>query len=179
MTEKKQDKLPVSQLIGFALNGCGSSCIAGIMGGFLTLYLTDNLLLSMGFITAMMTAARIINAVTEGLSGFLIDMTHTKMGKARPWILGTAFFVALPVFLIFNKIDAYAHVPKEEDDLTPATRENLTLDELKHSWIARANTPCIFISAKERIGIDKLRKNLYSMVREIHAGRYPFNNFLY
>ena len=102
MTEKKQDKLPVSQLIGFALNGCGSSCIAGILGGFLTVYLTDNLLLSMGFITAMMTAARIINAVTEGLSGFLIDMTHTKMGKARPWILGTAFFVALPVFLIFN-----------------------------------------------------------------------------
>ena len=96
MTEKKQDKLPVSQMIGFALNGCGSSCIAGIMGGFLTIYLTDNLLLSMGFITAMMTAARIINAVTEGLSGFLIDMTHTKIGKARPWILGTAFFVALP-----------------------------------------------------------------------------------
>ena len=89
-------------MIGFALNGCGSSCIAGIMGGFLTIYLTDNLLLSMGFITAMMTAARIINAVTEGLSGFLIDMTHTKIGKARPWILGTAFFVALPVFLIFN-----------------------------------------------------------------------------
>lgn len=57
MTEKKQDKLPVSQMIGFALNGCGSSCIAGIMGGFLTIYLTDNLLLSMGFITAMMTAA--------------------------------------------------------------------------------------------------------------------------
>ena len=102
MTEKKQDKLPVSQMIGFALNGCGSSCIAGILGSFLTVYLTDNLLLSMGFITAMMTAARIINAVTEGLSGFLIDMTHTKMGKARPWILGTAFFVALPVFLIFN-----------------------------------------------------------------------------
>lgn len=102
MTEKKQDKLPVSQLIGFALNGCGASCIAGILGSFLTLYLTDNLLLSMGFITVMMTAARIINAVTEGLSGFLIDRTHTKIGKARPWILGTAFFVVLPVFLIFN-----------------------------------------------------------------------------
>ena len=56
MTEKKQDKLPVSQMIGFALNGCGSSCIAGIMGSFLTVYLTDNLLLSMAFITAIMTA---------------------------------------------------------------------------------------------------------------------------
>ena len=84
-----------------------------------------------------------------------------------------------PVFLIFNKIDAYTHIPKEADDLTPATRENRSLEELKHSWIARANTPCIFISAKERIGIDKLRKDLYGMVREIHAGRYPFNNFLY
>lgn len=84
-----------------------------------------------------------------------------------------------PVFLIFNKIDAYSFIQKDEDDLTPATKENMTLDELKNSWIAKANTPCIFISARERINIDKLRKDLYSMVREIHAGRYPFNNFLY
>ena len=84
-----------------------------------------------------------------------------------------------PVFLIFNKIDAYSFIPKDEDDLTPATKENMTLDELKNSWIAKANTPCIFISARERINIDKLRKDLYGMVREIHAGRYPFNNFLY
>ena len=84
-----------------------------------------------------------------------------------------------PVFLIFNKIDAYTYVPKDEDDLTPATKENRTLDELKNSWIAKANTPCIFISARERTNIDKFRKDLYGMVREIHAGRYPFNNFLY
>ena len=84
-----------------------------------------------------------------------------------------------PVFLIFNKIDAYPFIQKDEDDLTPATKENMTLDELKNSWIAKANTPCIFISARERINIDKLRKDLYGMVREIHAGRYPFNNFLY
>lgn len=84
-----------------------------------------------------------------------------------------------PVFLIFNKIDAYTYVPKDEDDLTPATKENRTLDELKKSWIAKANTPCIFISARERTNIDKFRKDLYGMVREIHAGRYPFNNFLY
>ncbi len=84
-----------------------------------------------------------------------------------------------PVFLIFNKIDAYTYVHKDEDDLTPATRENMTLEELKHSWIARANTPCIFISAKERTNIDKLRRDLYGMVREIHSGRYPFNNYLY
>ena len=84
-----------------------------------------------------------------------------------------------PVFLIFNKIDAYSFIQKDEDDLTPATKENMTLDELKNSWIAKANTPGIFISARERINIDKLRKDLYGMVREIHAGRYPFNNFLY
>mgnify|MGYP002513792651 FL=1 len=84
-----------------------------------------------------------------------------------------------PTFLIFNKIDAYTYTPKEEDDLTPATKENLSLDDLKKSWIAKANTPCIFISAREKVGVEKLRNDLYGMVREIHAGRYPFNNFLY
>lgn len=84
-----------------------------------------------------------------------------------------------PVYLVFNKIDAYTYIKKDEDDLTPATRENLSLEDLKRSWIARANTPCIFISAACRTNIDKLRSDLYGMVREIHAGRYPFNNFLY
>ena len=84
-----------------------------------------------------------------------------------------------PVYLVFNKIDAYTYIKKDEDDLTPATRENLSLEDLKRSWIARANTPCIFISAACRTNIDKLRWNLYGMVREIHAGRSPFNNFLY
>ena len=84
-----------------------------------------------------------------------------------------------PVFLVFNKIDAYTYIKKDEDDLTPATRENMSLDELKRSWIARANTPCIFISAAERTNIEKFRSDLYGMVREIHAGRYPFKNFLY
>ena len=84
-----------------------------------------------------------------------------------------------PVFLIFNKIDAYTFVRKDEDDLTPATRENLSLEDLKQSWIAKANTPCIFLSAREKINIEKFRHDLYGMVREIHAGRYPFNNFLY
>ena len=84
-----------------------------------------------------------------------------------------------PVFLVFNKIDAYTYIKKDEDDLTPATDENMTLGELKASWIARDNSPCIFISAREKTNIDKFRKDLYGMVREIHAGRYPFNNFLY
>jgi len=84
-----------------------------------------------------------------------------------------------PVYLVFNKIDAYACVEKDPDDLTPPTAENRTLEELKQSWIAKANTPCIFLSATQRTHIDKFRNDLYGMVREIHAGRYPFNNFLY
>ena len=85
----------------------------------------------------------------------------------------------IPVYLVFNKVDAYTYVVKEPDDLTPSTRENRSLEDLKQSWIARANTPCIFISAVEKINIEKLRSDLYGMVREIHSGRYPFNNFLY
>ena len=84
-----------------------------------------------------------------------------------------------PVYLVFNKIDAYTYEKKEEDDLTPMTRKNLSLEDMTQSWIAKANTPCIFISAVERLNIEKLRTDLYGMVREIHAGRYPFNNFLY
>ena len=84
-----------------------------------------------------------------------------------------------PVFLVFNKVDAYTYIKKEEDDLTPMTRENLSLDDLKQSWIAKANTPCIFLSALQKLNIEKFRTDLYGMVREIHAGRYPFNNFLY
>ena len=84
-----------------------------------------------------------------------------------------------PVYLVFNKIDAYTWTEKADDDLTPATDENRSLDDLKQSWIAKANTPCIFLSAKRRTNIDKFRQDLYGMVREIHTGRYPFNNFLY
>lgn len=84
-----------------------------------------------------------------------------------------------PVFMVFNKVDAFTYTPKEEDDLTPSTRENVSLDDIKKSWMAKGDAPCIFLSAKERINIDKFRSDLYGMVREIHAGRYPFNNFLY
>lgn len=84
-----------------------------------------------------------------------------------------------PVFIVFNKVDAYTYEPYDTFSLTPKTSKNYTLDEFKDSWIAKENTPCIFISAKEKIGIDKLRSDLYKMVAEIHAGRYPFDNFLY
>ncbi|MDR2893851.1 MAG: GTPase HflX [Alistipes sp.] len=84
-----------------------------------------------------------------------------------------------PVFMVFNKIDAYTYVKKDEDDLTPATRENRSLDDLRTTWMSRENSPSIFISARERTGLDRLRTDLYHMVREIHSGRWPFNDFLY
>lgn len=84
-----------------------------------------------------------------------------------------------PVFLVFNKVDAYHYEPYDEFSLTPKNAGNYTLEEFKNSWIAKENTPCIFISAKQKIGMEKLRSDLYKMVAEIHAGRYPFDNFLY
>ncbi len=84
-----------------------------------------------------------------------------------------------PVFVVFNKIDAYRHEEYDEFSLEPKGKEHRTLEELKNSWIAQEKTPCIFISAKEKIGIEKLRNDLYKMVAEIHSGRYPFNNFLW
>ena len=84
-----------------------------------------------------------------------------------------------PVFVVFNKIDAYRFEEYDEFSLEPKTKANRTLEELKNSWIAEEKMPCIFISAKEKIGIEKLRNDIYKMVAEIHAGRYPFNNFLW
>ncbi len=84
-----------------------------------------------------------------------------------------------PIFVVFNKIDAYRYEEYDEFSLEPKKQINYTLEEFKNSWIAKENTPCIFISAKDKIGIDKLRGDLYKMVAEIHAGRYPFDNFLW
>lgn len=84
-----------------------------------------------------------------------------------------------PVYVIFNKVDAYTHTPYDEFSLEPKAKENRTLDELKNSWIANEKSPCIFISAKNKVNIEKLRNDLYKMVAEIHSGRYPFNNFLW
>lgn len=83
-----------------------------------------------------------------------------------------------PMFYVFNKVDAFTYDHKDEDDLTPATDANRTLDDLKRSYIAKQE-PCLFISAKELIETDTLRRELYSMVREMHKVRFPFNNFLY
>ncbi len=84
-----------------------------------------------------------------------------------------------PVILVFNKIDAFSHVEKEEDDLTPSTKENISLDDLMNSWMAKNNNPCIFISAKDKTNIEALKEMLYAQVKEIHASRFPYNDFLY
>lgn len=112
----------------------------------------------------------------------VVDISHPNFEEQLEVVKQTLQEIGAgdkPVFLVFNKIDAYHYIPKEEDDLTPATKKNLPLDELMRDWIAKADTPCIFISATEKFNIEKLRHDLYDMVREIHAGRYPFNNFLY
>ena len=84
-----------------------------------------------------------------------------------------------PVVMVFNKVDAYTFVRKDDDDLTPVTEENLSLDELKTSWMAKDNHPCIFISAKTKENFDPFKKLLYDHIREVHAIRYPYNDFLY
>lgn len=84
-----------------------------------------------------------------------------------------------PVYLVFNKIDAYQHVEQNEFSFEEKKAENYSLEELQKTWFAKEHTPCIFISAKEKIRIDKLRNDLYKMAAEIHAGRFPFNNFLW
>jgi GTP-binding protein HflX len=84
-----------------------------------------------------------------------------------------------PVVVIFNKTDAFSYVKKDEDDLSPRLRENLTLDEIKNSWMVKANHPCIFISALLKDNIEDLRMLLYEKVRDIHITRYPYDDFLY
>lgn len=84
-----------------------------------------------------------------------------------------------PLMIIFNKVDAYTWVKKDEDDLTEATRENVSLGELMRTWMARLDGDCLFISARERINIDTLKETLYDKVRELHVQKYPYNDFLF
>ena len=84
-----------------------------------------------------------------------------------------------PIMIIFNKIDAYTWVEKDEDDLTPRTKENITLDELMRTWMARMGDDCFFISAKKLTNIPELKELLYKKVRELHVQKYPYNDFLY
>lgn len=84
-----------------------------------------------------------------------------------------------PTIVLFNKTDAYTWVEKEADDLTPATRENITMDELQRTWMGRLNGECLFVSALKKTGIENMRKVLYDRVKQLHVQKYPYNDFLY
>ena len=84
-----------------------------------------------------------------------------------------------PMLMVFNKIDAFTYKKKDDDDLTPRSRENIPLEELKQTWMAKMNDNCIFISARERLNIDELKHRLYEMAREVHIQRFPYNDFLF
>jgi GTP-binding protein HflX len=112
----------------------------------------------------------------------VVDVSHPDFEEQMKVVENTLKDIGAvnkPIYVVFNKIDSYKYEEYDEFSLEPKTKENMSFDELKNSWIAQEKTPCIFISAKDKIGIDKLKADLYKMVAEIHAGRYPFNNFLW
>ena len=98
----------------------------------------------------------------------VVDKTIADLGAAGK-----------PTMIVFNKIDAYTYVEKAEDDLTPKTKENITLEELMNTWMAKLNNDCFFISAKEKTNMDELKSIIYNKVKELHVQKYPYNDFLY
>jgi GTP-binding protein HflX len=84
-----------------------------------------------------------------------------------------------PSLLVFNKMDAYTYVEKDADDLAPRTKENISLDELMQTWMAKMNDQCIFISARQKIHIDELKSLFYAKIKQLHVQKYPYNDFLY
>ena len=85
----------------------------------------------------------------------------------------------IPVIMVFNKIDAFSYKPKDPDDLSPTTKENISLEEFQNTWMSKMANDCVFISAKQQINIDALKQLLYEKAREIHSERFPYNDFLY
>jgi len=112
----------------------------------------------------------------------VVDISHPSFEEQINTVNQTLLEINIsdkPIFIIFNKIDAYKFIPKDTDDLSQVEKNNLTLDELQKSWIAKTNAPCIFISALFKTNVELLRNTLYQKVKEIHVSRYPYDNFLY
>ena len=84
-----------------------------------------------------------------------------------------------PMIVLFNKTDAYTWIEKEADDLTPMTRENITMEELQRTWMGRLNGECLFVSALKKTGLEEMRRTLYERVKQLHVQKYPYNDFLY
>jgi len=103
----------------------------------------------------------------------------TEISKATGERTEQISYQAKPTIVVFNKIDAFTYTPKEEDDLTPIERENISLDELEKTWMARLGDQCIFISAKDKNNIDALKQLMYNEIKRIHVQRYPYNDFLF
>ncbi len=112
----------------------------------------------------------------------VVDISHPDFEEQIHVVektLGDLGAADKPSIIVFNKIDAYTWVEKDEDDLTPKTRENITLDELMQTWMAKLGEDCFFISAKEKTNIPELKSLMYKKVRELHVQKYPYNDFLY
>ncbi|HOM63600.1 MAG TPA: GTPase HflX [Dysgonamonadaceae bacterium] len=112
----------------------------------------------------------------------VVDISHPAFEEQIEVVEKTLYEIdktPKPTILVFNKIDAFTHVVKGDDDLTPKRRENYSLEELKQTWMNKLQDNCIFISAKEKENIDELRQLIYKKVKEIHITRFPYNDFLY
>jgi GTP-binding protein HflX len=112
----------------------------------------------------------------------VVDISHPAFEEQIDVVKKTLYEIdkaEKPTILVFNKVDAFSHVKKEEDDLTPKTRQNTSLEELKQSWMSKLNENVVFISAKEKTNIEELKSLIYEKAREIHIQRFPYNDFLY
>ena len=112
----------------------------------------------------------------------VVDISHPNFEEQYEVVQQTIADICKedkPTIVIFNKIDNFTYIPKEEDDLTPVLRENLSLEDLEKTWMARLGDDCIFISAKNKENIDALRALLYERIKAIHIQRYPYNDFLF
>ncbi|KPK88217.1 MAG: GTPase HflX [Bacteroides sp. SM23_62_1] len=112
----------------------------------------------------------------------VVDISHPNFEEQVEIVQQTLYEINAndkPVILVFNKIDAFHYILKEFDDLTPLTKENLSLEDLKRTWMARCNGTCVFISAKHKENIETIKDLLYEKVKEIHIQRYPYDDFLY
>ncbi len=112
----------------------------------------------------------------------LVDISHPAFEDHMQVVERTLFEIdkeEKPTIVLFNKIDAFEYEAKDEDDLTPMNKHNLSLDDLKQTWMSKLNENCMFISAKEKTNIDELKTLIYNKVKEIHIQRFPYNDFLY
>jgi GTP-binding protein HflX len=112
----------------------------------------------------------------------VVDISHPNFEEQYEVVQQTIADICKedkPTIVVFNKIDNFTYIPKEEDDLTPVLRENLSLEDLEKTWMSRLGEDCIFISAKNKDNIDALRALLYDRIKAIHVKRYPYNDFLF